>query len=175
MAKGIREEKLTGTAGELFTAFELSLLGVHCDLVKQDGTDIIATKGHGLPMALRIEVKTSTHTNEKYKRNKAGIGVGKQYSFTTSKGSPKRAYTKDDCDILALVCLPERKIQFLPVGMVRGITKRIHKDTFINDPDITARSWKFAVDRCLFESSLAIQQLEANLPLPIPLHYEKAV
>lgn len=175
MVKSIRAEKLTGTAGELFTAFELTMLGVHCDLVKQDGTDLIAIKGHGLPMALRIEVKTSTHTNEKYKRNKAGVGVGKQYSFTTSKGSPKRAYTKEDCDILALVCLPEKKIQFLPVGMVRGITKRIHKDTFINDPEITARSWKFAVARCLYESSLAIQQREANLPLPIPLHFEKAI
>jgi hypothetical protein len=53
--------------------------------------------------------------------------------------------------------------------MVRGITKRIHKDTFINDPDITARSWKFAVERCLFESSLAIQKCEADL------HFEKAV
>ena len=106
------------------------------------------------------------------RRTKLGIGVGKQYSFTTSKGSPKRAYTKEDCDILALVCLPLRKIQFLPVGMVRGITKRIHKDTF-NDDNITEKSWKFAVQRCLYESSRAIQQHEANLPLPIPLHFEK--
>tara|TARA_R100001086_G_scaffold219100_1_gene135914 strand:- start:747 stop:1271 length:525 start_codon:yes stop_codon:yes gene_type:complete len=174
MAKNFRAEKLTGTAGELFTAFELTMLGVSCDLVKQDGTDLIAIKGHGLPIALRVEVKTSTHTNEKYKKNKAGIGVGKQYSFTTSKGSPKRAYTKEDCDILALVCLPLRKIQFLPVGMVRGITKRIHKDTF-NDDNITEKSWRFAVERCLYESSRAIQQREANLPLPIPLHFEKAV
>ena len=174
MAKNFRAEKLTGTAGELFTAFELTMLGVSCDLVKQDGTDLIAIKGHGLPIALRVEVKTSTHTNEKYKKNKAGIGVGKQYSFTTSKGNPKRIYTKEDCDILALVCLPLRKIQFLPVGMVRGITKRIHKDTF-NDDNITEKSWKFAVERCLYESSRAIQQREANLPLPIPLHFEKAV
>ena len=163
MAKSIRSEKLTGTAGELFAAFELTMLGVQCDLVKQDGTDVVAIKGFDVPVAQRIEVKTSTHTNANYKKN------GKQYSFTTSKGNPKRAYTKEDCDILALVCLPERKIQFLPVGMVRGITKRIHKDTFINDPDITARSWKFAVERCLFESSLAIQKCEADLD------FEKAV
>ena len=74
MVKGIRSEKLTGTAGELLTAFKLTMLGVHCDLVKQDGTDIIAIKGHGLPMALRVEVKTSTHTNEKYKKNKGSVG-----------------------------------------------------------------------------------------------------
>lgn len=155
MAKSIRSEKLTGTAGELFAAFELTMLGVQCDLVKQDGTDVVAIKGFGVPIAQRIEVKTSTHTNENYKKN------GKQYSFTTSKGNnPKRPYTKEDCDILALVCLPERKIQFLPVGMVRGVTKKIHKDAFINDPDITARSWKFALDKSIEETRLYLESME---------------
>ena len=155
MAKGIRSEKLTGTAGELFAAFELTMLGVQCDLVKQDGTDVVAIKGFDVPVAQRIEVKTSTHTNENYKKN------GKQYSFTTSKGNnPKRPYTKEDCDILALVCLPERKIQFLPVGMCRGVTKKIHMDAFINDPDITARSWKFALDKSIEETRLYLESME---------------
>jgi len=155
MAKSIRTEKLTGTAGELFAAFELTMLGVQCDLVKQDGTDVVAIKGFDVPVAQRIEVKTSTHTNENYKKN------GKQYSFTTSKGNnPKRPYTKEDCDILALVCLPERKIQFLPVGMCRGVTKKIHMDTFINDPDITARSWKFALDKSIEETRLYLESME---------------
>ena len=154
MAKSIRSEKLTGTAGELFAAFELTMLGVQCDLVKQDGTDVVAIKGFDVPIAQRIEVKTSTHTNENYKKN------GKQYSFTTSKGNPKRAYTKEDCDILALVCLPERKIQFLPVGMCRGVTKKIHMDAFINDPDITARSWKFALDKSIEETRLYLESME---------------
>ena len=152
MVNSIRSEKLTGTAGELFAAFELTMLGVQCDLVKQDGTDVVAIKGFGVPIAQRIEVKTSTHTNEKYKKG------GKQYSFTTSKGSPKRAYTKEDCDILALVCLPERKIQFLPVGMVRGVTRKIHMDAFINDPDITARSWHFALDRSVEETEKYLRE-----------------
>lgn len=152
MVKSFRIEKLTGTAGELFTAFELTMLGVQCDLVKQDGTDVVAIKGFGVPIAQRIEVKTSTHTNERYKKN------GRQYSFTTSKGNPKRAYTKEDCDILALVCLPERKIQFLPVGMVRGVTKKIHMDVFINDPDITARSWQFALDKSVEETRNYLDQ-----------------
>ena len=155
MAKGIRSEKLTGTAGELFAAFELTMLGVQCDLVKQDGTDVVAIKGFDAPVAQRIEVKTSTHTNETYKKN------GKQYSFTTSKGNnPKRPYTKEDCDILALVCLPERKIQFLPVGMCRGVTKKIHMDAFINDPDITARSWQFALDKSIEETRLYLESME---------------
>jgi len=130
------------------------MLGVQCDLVKQDGTDVVAIKGFDVPVAQRIEVKTSTHTNANYKKN------GKQYSFTTSKGNPKRAYTKEDCDILALVCLPERKIQFLPVGMCRGVTKKIHMDAFINDPDITARSWKFALDKSIEETRLYLESME---------------
>ena len=154
MVNSIRSEKLTGTAGELFAAFELTMLGVQCDLVKQDGTDVVAIKGFDVPVAQRIEVKTSTHTNANYKKN------GKQYSFTTSKGNPKRAYTKEDCDILALVCLPERKIQFLPVGMCRGVTKKIHMDAFINDPDITARSWKFALDKSIEETRLYLESME---------------
>jgi len=155
MVKGIRSEKLTGTAGELFAAFELTMLGVQCDLVKQDGTDVVAIKGFDVPIAQRIEVKTSTHTNANYKKN------GQQYSFTTSKGNnPKRPYTKEDCDILALVCLPERKIQFLPVGMCRGVTKKIHMDAFINDPDITARSWKFALDKSIEETRLYLESME---------------
>ena len=82
-------------------------------------------------------------------------------AFTTSKGNnPKRPYTKEDCDILALVCLPERKIQFLPVGMCRGVTKKIHMDTFINDPDITARSWKFALDKSIEETRLYLESME---------------
>ena len=159
MVNSIRSEKLTGTAGELFAAFELTMLGVQCDLVKQDGTDVVAIKGFGVPIAQRIEVKTSTHTNEKYKKG------GKQYSFTTSKGNPKRAYTKEDCDILALVCLPERKIQFLPVGMVRGVTRKIHMDAFINDPDITARSWQFALDRSVEETKQFLARMEPSHPL----------
>lgn len=160
MAKSIRSEKLTGTAGELFAAFELTMLGVQCDLVKQDGTDVVAIKGFGVPIAQRIEVKTSTHTNANYKKN------GQQYSFTTSKGNnPKRPYTKEDCDILALVCLPERKIQFLPVGMCRGVTKKIHMCTFINDPDITARSWQFALDRSIEETKQFLSRMEPSHPL----------
>jgi len=57
-----------------------------------------------------------------------------------------------------LVCLPERKIQFLPVGMVRGVTKKINMDVFINDPDITASSWQFALDKSVEETRKYLDQ-----------------
>ena len=46
---------------------------------------------------------------------------------------------------------------------------------FIYLYELGDKSWKFAVARCLYESSVAIQQCEADLPLPIPLHFQKAV
>ena len=146
-----RAEKLTGTAGELFTAFELTMLGVECDLIKQDGTDVVAVKGDGLFMAQRIEVKTATFVDKKH-----------CYCFSTSKGKPKRGYTKDDCDILALVSLPQRNIQFLPVGYLPGITKKIHINTFENDRNLIKRSWEYSLKKSMEEHKKIFDSMEKN-------------
>jgi hypothetical protein len=142
MAKSIRRgEKLIGTAGELYTAFELTMMGMECDLVKQDGTDVVVIKGDGVHVAQRVEVKTCTYIDRNY------------YNFTISKGGEKRPYTKEDCDIIALVALEERKIQFLPVSKVSTIkTKKLHVDTFRRDEEITQRSWKYSLGKSIEES-----------------------
>tara|TARA_B110000285_G_C15121423_1_gene617405 strand:- start:107 stop:565 length:459 start_codon:yes stop_codon:yes gene_type:complete len=151
MVESIRAHKLIGTAGELFTAFELTMIGVQCDLVKQDGTDVVAIKGNKVLLAQRIEVKTSTYVDEK-----------KCYSFSVSKGGKKRRYTKEDCDIIALVALPERKIQFISVGLIRGITKKVHINTFRNDTDLISRSWDNALKKSLEESRLVLEDWYKN-------------
>ena len=53
---------MIGTAGEAFVVYALSMMGVECSLVKQDGTDIIACKSidDSLLVPQRIEVKTRT-------------------------------------------------------------------------------------------------------------------
>ena len=65
--------------------YALSMMGVECSLVKQDGTDIIACKSidDSLLVPQRIEVKTITWLNEK-----------KLFNFSTSKGGDKRAIQK---------------------------------------------------------------------------------
>ena len=143
----IREQKLIGTAGELFTAFELTMIGVQCDLIKQDGTDVVAVKGKNVHLAQRIEVKTSTYVDDK-----------KCYSFSTSKGGQKRAYTKQDCDIIALVALPERKIQFISVGSHKGMTKKVHVNTFRNDDNLIKKSWDDALEKSLTESKMVLEE-----------------
>jgi len=147
----IRAEKLTGTAGELFTAFELTMLGIECDLIKQDGTDVVAVKGDGVLLAQRIEVKTATSVDKK-----------KCYCFSTSKGNPKRPYTKFDCDIIALVALPQRNIQFMSVESLPGLTKKVHIDTFEYDKNLIERSWNYALEKSLIECKKIFDNMENN-------------
>jgi len=140
MQDNFRSHKLIGMAGELFTAFELAMINVHCDLVKQDGTDIVAIKGPGIILAQRIEVKASTYIDEK-----------NCYCFSTSKGGQKKVYTKNDCDILALVSLPQRNIRFYSVGLIKGMTKKIH--------DLVAKG---TVDEHIVKSLKAKNELSAR-------------
>ena len=80
------------------------MMGVECSLVKQDGTDIVATKSidSNLLFAQRIEAKTATFISDK-----------NLYSFSISKGGDKRPYTKEDCDILALCAVRQKAVLFL--------------------------------------------------------------
>jgi len=128
----IRGEKIIGSAGEAFTVFTLNMLGVECDLVKQDGTDIVATKSiHGnLLVAQRIEVKTATFFSDK-----------NLYSFSTSKGGDKRPYTKEDCDILALCAVRQKSVLFFNVEKLSTVTKKIHINSYMNEEDVK-RSWE---------------------------------
>ena len=130
--KKIRAEKIIGSAGEAFTLFTLNMLGVECDLVKQDGTDIVATKSiHGnLLVAQRIEVKTATFFSDK-----------NLYSFSTSKGGDKRPYTKEDCDILALCAVRQKSVLFFNVEKLSTVTKKIHINSYMNEEDVK-RSWE---------------------------------
>jgi len=128
----IRGEKIIGSAGEAFTVFTLNMLGVECDLVKQDGTDIVATKSiHGnLLVAQRIEVKTATFFSDK-----------NLYSFSTSKGGDKKPYTKEDCDILALCAVRQKSVLFFNVEKLSTVTKKIHINSYMNEEDVK-RSWE---------------------------------
>ena len=100
----LRGEKIVGNAGESLTVFKLSMMGYAASLVKQDGVDIAVVGGEGLKVAQRVEVKAVLQRD-----NLA------RYSFTISKGSDKRCYTRNDCDIIALVALDIEQVLFFPV------------------------------------------------------------
>jgi len=100
----LRGEKIVGNAGESLTVFKLSMLGYAASLVKQDGVDVAVVGGSGLKVAQRVEVKTVLQRDDLAR-----------YSFTISKGSDKRCYTRNDCDIIALVALDIEQVLFFPV------------------------------------------------------------
>ena len=132
MAKDLRGEKIIGMAGETYVAYALSMMGVECSLVKQDGTDIIACKSMDdtLIVPQRIEVKTATWLNDK-----------KLFNFSTSKGGDKRPYTKKDCDIIALCSIRQKAVLFFNVEKLQKVSKKIHMNDFMNEED-TKRSWQ---------------------------------
>ena len=90
----LRGEKIVGNAGENATVLKLSMLGYAASTVKQDGVDIAVVGGAGLKVAQRVEVKTVLQSDDM-----------KKYNFTISRGVDKRCYTRNDCDIIALVAL----------------------------------------------------------------------
>ena len=129
MADGM---KIIGHTAEAFVVFSLAKIGVEAFMVKQDGIDVVALKGPNLLVAQRIEVKGASHTYHDL------------YSFTCSKGKPKRPYTKADCDIIALVGLLDDAISFRAVEQLHQITKKIHRRDFDSN-DLTERTWNKAL------------------------------
>ena len=125
----LRGEKIVGNAGENLTVFKLSMLGYAASTVKQDGVDIAVVGGAGLKVAQRVEVKTVLQRDEMAR-----------YSFNISKGSDKRYYTREDCDIIALVALDIENLQkavlFFPVESFTSVKSlTLTKNDFLNPSD----------------------------------------
>ncbi len=121
----LRGEKIVGNAGESLTVFKLSMLGYAASLVKQDGVDIAVVGGSGLKVAQRVEVKTVLQRDDLAR-----------YSFTISKGSDKRCYTRSDCDIIALVALDIEQVLFFPVESFMNVRSlSLNMNDFKNPSD----------------------------------------
>lgn len=64
------------------------------------------------------------------------------YQFCVSKGlKPKQSLTEADCDIVALVGIPQERVLFAPVSRFAGMkTKRMTPKDF-DAPDVEWSSW----------------------------------
>lgn len=91
-----------GRVGEYYAAAALEFYGADVAVVRNEGADIIAFLDGE---SFRVEVKSAGKTDE----------YGKRYAFLVVCGSAKRPLTTDDCDIVALVAIPERHVIFRPV------------------------------------------------------------
>ena len=133
----LRGEKIVGNAGENATVLKLSMLGYAASTVKQDGVDIAVVGGAGLKVAQRVEVKTVLQSDDMRK-----------YNFTISRGVDKRCYTRNDCDIIALVALDipaSDAVLFFPVESFMSVKSlSLTQNDFYNPSE--KHHWKEVLD-----------------------------
>ena len=133
----LRGEKIVGNAGENATVLKLSMLGYAASTIKQDGVDIAVVGGAGLKVAQRVEVKTVLQSDDMRK-----------YNFTISKGTDRRCYTRNDCDIIALVALDipaSDAVLFFPVESFMSVKSlSLTQNDFYNPSE--KHHWKEVLD-----------------------------
>lgn len=124
-------ELSTGRVGELITALFLEKLGVKTNICNFEAFDLMASYESKI---YRIQVKA---------RTKPDTSRSTHYMWCTSKGGRKYPLGTADCDIVALVAIPQNNIYFLPVLQTMNVTKRIKVSAFDN-PDLAENTWKQA-------------------------------
>lgn len=120
-----------GRVGEIICLLRLAKMGIQSEIVNLGTSDIIS---FAYDYTWRIQVKAS-QLKKRY-RNASG------YQFCVSKGlKPKQSLTEEDCDIVALVGIPQERVLFAPVSCFAGVkTKRLTPKDF-DEPDIEWSSW----------------------------------
>ena len=122
-----------GRIGEVICLLRLAKMGIQSEIVNLGTSDIIS---FAYDRAWRIQVKSSH-----IKINRKG-SLSSSYQFAVSKGKTKEPLTHKDCDIVALVGIPQERVLFAPVSdLKQHKTKRLKPVNFMN-PDCEWLSWK---------------------------------
>ena len=146
-----------GKIGELICLLRLCKINVQAELVHLGAADIVAFVDN---RPLRIQVKSSH-----IKRN-GGNSDSPGYQFCVAKGaSPKLSLTDNDCDIVALVGIPQERVLFAPVSTFSEIkTKRLKTNDF-EAPHLEWLSWCDCLDH------YGLTQPHPNSPLALDQLY----
>tara|TARA_S200002703_G_C3739928_1_gene227537 strand:- start:408 stop:908 length:501 start_codon:yes stop_codon:yes gene_type:complete len=121
-----------GKIGEYLTASSLESLNVKCDIVSQEGFDILAyTNG----IIIRVQVKSTACPRLNSKKEKR-----KKYIFLCAKSTKKIILTEDDCDVIALVAVDLKKVLYIPVTSLMGATHRVLPEDY-EDTNLESESW----------------------------------
>jgi hypothetical protein len=144
-----------GRIGEVICLLRLAKMGIQSEIVNLGTSDIIS---FAYDRTWRVQVKSS----QLKKRYKQATG----YQFCVSKGlKPKQSLTEADCDIVALVAIPQERVLFAPVSRFAGVkTKRLTPIHF-QDPDVEWNSWK----ECMEYYGITNPPRPSCLPIPDPL------
>lgn len=126
-----------GRIGEVICLLRLAKMGIQSEIVNLGTSDIVS---FAYDYTWRIQVKASH-----IKQNRKGSS-STSYQFCVSKGgNQKHGLTEEDCDIVALVGIPQERVLFAPVSSFKEAkTKRLKPLDFM-EPDIEWKSW----ERCM--------------------------
>jgi hypothetical protein len=118
-------EVQTGRIGELICLLRLAKMGLEAEIVNLGTSDIIC---FAHDYSWRIQVKGS------HIKDNGGNSKSPGYQFCISKGGrTKQPLTQADCDIVALVAIPQERVLFAPVARFEGSkTKRLKPHDFIH-------------------------------------------
>ena len=124
-----------GRVGEVICLLRLAKMGIQSEIVNLGTSDIIS---FAYGYTWRIQVKGSQFKGNKGTKDRHSPG----YQFCVSKGlSPKRPLTQEDCDIVALVAVPQERVLFVPVSHFKEVkTKRLKPLDFL-EKELEWNSW----------------------------------
>jgi hypothetical protein len=145
-----------GRVGEIICLLRLAKMGIESEIVNLGTSDIVS---FAYGYTWRIQVKSSQI------KSNGGNGRSPGYQFCVSKGlNPKRSLTEEDCDIVALVGIPQERVLFAPVSMFKNKkTKRLKPVDYL-EPDLEWTSWVECMDK--FDIN---PPRPSSLPIPDPL------
>ena len=125
----------TGRIGEVVCLLRLAKMGIQSEIVNLGTSDIIS---FAYDYTWRIQVKGSQFKGNKGTKDRHSPG----YQFCVSKGlSPKKPLTQEDCDIVALVAVPQERVLFVPVSSFKEVkTKRLKPLDFL-EKELEWNSW----------------------------------
>ena len=129
------KEVETGRIGEVICLLRLAKMGIQSEIVNLGTSDIIS---FAYDYIWRVQVKGSNIKGNKSASDARSPG----YQFCVSKGlKPKRPLTQEDCDIVALVAIPQERVLFVPVTHFKETkTKRLKPLDFM-EKDLEWNSW----------------------------------
>ena len=125
----------TGRIGEVICLLRLAKMGIQSEIVNLGTSDIIS---FAYDYTWRIQVKASNIKGNKSVSDTRHRG----YQFCVAKGvNPKKSLTQEDCDIIALVAIPQERVLFVPVSHFKEVkTKRLKPLDFM-EKDLEWNSW----------------------------------
>ena len=129
-------EARTGRIGETITSLWLEKINVPNEICHVAGADIIAEYQN---IIYRIQVKA--RQKKDFNRHGARREV---YAFQVCKGGKKIKLTREDCDIVAFVCVPLERVIFRAVNDFFGVTIRLRDEEFLKK-NIAQLTWHQAV------------------------------